>query len=357
MFCSKCGNEIKESANFCDKCGNRIKNNSETKNPKKLLLILFALIAIIVVIVAFILISKNSIIEKENNSQSQLSSNKVLIREDSSSPRGVTYNFKLDDVKNAMDRTCKENNIPNYLDFEYSRSQNHVDFYNSYKDETKNYGCLVNVMIYNDYVIGISFIYYDDVIEELSSGGINVFFNILSDNYNDDYANKIKSILENLGNEKYEYYNNTICYKERQDNFGTTEYTITASTLDSYKELEGATSNFNNVTKVNTPVEKTTKKSTTNNSSTNYSNKPNITSTPIKSVTYIRTAIQGCVITNVDPKTGEFSYKGKCETCGNIESTGHTRYDSGGGKSTFHSGYYCPNCKKMQNIEILMDEE
>lgn len=244
MVCNKCGNELKEGAQFCDKCGKKVKSNNGTKKSNKLPFIIISIIVVIAVIIGFIIINKDNTSKEINmNTTSGINASKELIREDSTAPRGVTYNFKLEDVKRAMDNACKENNTNNYLDFEYSRSQNNVDFYISYKDDTKNDGCLMEVMVYNDYVIGVSFIYYEDMIEELNQNGYNVFFNILRDNYNADYSNKIKSILDNLGNEKHEYFDNTICYKEIQDNFGTTEYSITASTLDSYNELEGASSN------------------------------------------------------------------------------------------------------------------
>lgn len=252
MFCNKCGKELKEGALFCDKCGKKVKSNNGTTKSNKLPFIIISIIVVIAVIIGFIIINKdNTSKEMNTNIPSGINASKELIREDSTAPRGVTYNFKLEDVKRAMDSACKENNTNNYLDFEYSRSQNNVDFYTSYKDETKNYGCLMEVMVYNDYVIGVSFSFYDDMIEELNQNGYNVFFNILRDNYNADYSNKIKSILDNLGNEKHEYFDNTICYKEIQDNFGTTEYSITASTLDSYNELEGASSSFteNEITK------------------------------------------------------------------------------------------------------------
>lgn len=243
MFCDKCGNELKEGALFCTNCGKKVKEQDKTKKGKKLVFIIIPVVLLVAIIIGLIFINKNNSERINNLEQSKMTANKQLVREDSTAPRGVTYNFKLEDVKNAMDKACKENNTDNYLDFEYTRSENNVDFYEAYKDETKNYGCLMKVMVYNDYVMSISFVYYDGMKEELSAGGYNVFFNILKDNYSEEYSNKIKSILENLENEKYEYYENTICYKEVQDNFGTTEYSITASTIESYNELEGMSSN------------------------------------------------------------------------------------------------------------------
>lgn len=245
MFCNKCGKELKDGAKFCTECGNKVKYDNGIKY-KKLPLIIIAVIIIIAVVVGIIFITKgnnHNEVQINNLEQNKMSTNKQLIREDTTAPRSVTYNFKLEDVKQAMDRACKDLNINPYLDFKYTRSQNGVDFYEAYRDETKNNGCLVSVMVYNDYVINIRFIYYQDMIEQLTAGEYNVFFNILKDNYSEDYSNQIKSILEKLENEKYEYYENTICYKEVQDNFGTTEYSITASTIESYNELEGMSSN------------------------------------------------------------------------------------------------------------------
>ena len=263
MFCNKCGKELKDGAKFCTECGNNVKYDNGIRN-KKLLFITIAVIVIIAVVVGIIFIAKSSNRNEaqiDNIEQNKISANKELVRDDTTAPRDITYNFKLEDIKRAMDNTCKDLNINPYLDFEYVRSQNGVDFYEAYKDESKNNGCLVSVMVYNDYVINIRFIYYQDMIEQLTAGEYNVFFNILKENYSEDYSNNIKSILESLENEKYEYYENTICYKEIQDNFGTTEYSITASTFESYNELEGASSNDT----TNNELEGASSNDTTNN--------------------------------------------------------------------------------------------
>ena len=32
MYCSKCGNELKDDMKFCNKCGNKVDNKIETNN-------------------------------------------------------------------------------------------------------------------------------------------------------------------------------------------------------------------------------------------------------------------------------------------------------------------------------------
>lgn len=61
--------------------------------------------------------------------------------------------------------------------------------------------------------------------------------------------------------------------------------------------------------------------------------------------TYSVYAEQGAVVTWSDPKTGQFRYKDKCETCGKVASGEH----SGGlfvrGGSSYNAGFTCTNSK------------
>lgn len=72
--------------------------------------------------------------------------------------------------------------------------------------------------------------------------------------------------------------------------------------------------------------------------------------------TYSIYAEEGAVVTWFDSKTGEFSYKAKCETCGKTESGSHNGL-KGGHNTTYSSSYTCQNsqCRmwgKSQPVKI-----
>lgn len=72
--------------------------------------------------------------------------------------------------------------------------------------------------------------------------------------------------------------------------------------------------------------------------------------------TYFVYAEQGAVVTWFDSKTGEFSYKAKCETCGKTESGTHNGL-RGGDNTTYSSSYSCQNAQcsewgKTQPVKI-----
>ena len=72
--------------------------------------------------------------------------------------------------------------------------------------------------------------------------------------------------------------------------------------------------------------------------------------------TYFVYAEQGAVVTWFDSKTGEFSYKAKCETCGKTESGTHSGL-RGGHNTTYSSSYSCQNAQcsewgKLQPVKI-----
>ena len=72
--------------------------------------------------------------------------------------------------------------------------------------------------------------------------------------------------------------------------------------------------------------------------------------------TYFIYAEQGAVVTWFDSKTGEFSYKGKCETCGETESGTHNGLRVGI-NTTYNGSYCCQNAKcsnwgKSQPVKI-----
>ncbi len=72
--------------------------------------------------------------------------------------------------------------------------------------------------------------------------------------------------------------------------------------------------------------------------------------------TYFVYAEQGAVVTWFDSKTGKFSYKAKCETCGKTESGTHNGL-KGGHRTTYTSSYSCQNAQcskwgKSQPVKI-----
>jgi|BioPla2DNA2_1021312.scaffolds.fasta_scaffold102578_1 hypothetical protein len=64
--------------------------------------------------------------------------------------------------------------------------------------------------------------------------------------------------------------------------------------------------------------------------------------------TYNHVAIKGAVVDEQDG-TAMFTYKKKCESCGNVEP-GHTRLFASGG--TYKGSFMCSKCKNNQPIEI-----
>lgn len=58
--------------------------------------------------------------------------------------------------------------------------------------------------------------------------------------------------------------------------------------------------------------------------------------------TYTVYAEQGAVVTWFDSKTGQFRYKDKCETCGQVAGGEHGSLFVGGG-SSYNAGFTCKN--------------
>ena len=61
--------------------------------------------------------------------------------------------------------------------------------------------------------------------------------------------------------------------------------------------------------------------------------------------TYSVYAEQGAVVTWSDPKTGQFRYKDKCETCGQVASGEHSGGLFVGEGSSYNAGFTCTNSK------------
>ncbi len=92
----------------------------------------------------------------------------------------------------------------------------------------------------------------------------------------------------------------------------------------------------------------------TKNSSENKTQQSNTHSEYVE--TYFVYAEQGAVVTWFDSKTGEFSYKAQCETCGKTESGTHNGLRGGHG-TTYSASYSCQNTQcsewgKLQPVKI-----
>jgi ABC-type Na+ efflux pump permease subunit len=87
---------------------------------------------------------------------------------------------------------------------------------------------------------------------------------------------------------------------------------------------------------------------TNNIVSTNNSTKKEIKTPKKEQARYTCVALCGCVITEVT-KEGSVTYKLKCETCGTVQPGTKTIFVADG---TYSSSFYCPNCKKMQEVKI-----
>lgn len=85
-----------------------------------------------------------------------------------------------------------------------------------------------------------------------------------------------------------------------------------------------------------------------NNNYSNEENKSNIIQDK-KEWSYTHIPICGCIIIDSNAKTGKISYKKKCESCGNIDNIVNTTTHTTG---ILNNSYYCPECKKMQKVQI-----
>lgn len=129
------------------------------------------------------------------------------------------------------------------------------------------------------------------------------------------------------------------------DNYNTT-YTFKKGIIDDEEDysIKGEEKTDKNTT------EKTDKNTTSKSSSSNKLQ----TKEPKKEWTYTHIALQGCVITSSDSKTGAVTYKKKCESCGTVEPGSNSTYISVG---TLNSSFYCHKCKKTQKVQIEVISE
>lgn len=74
-------------------------------------------------------------------------------------------------------------------------------------------------------------------------------------------------------------------------------------------------------------------------------------------VNYYIYAEKGAVITKLNSKTGEFSWKGKCEACGKVDNTLHGGRDLKSNNQKLNTSFVCSNSKcslwgKLQPVVI-----
>lgn len=122
---------------------------------------------------------------------------------------------------------------------------------------------------------------------------------------------------------------------------GGTIYYIMAKRMD---ELENKIQSENMINN-SSNNEKDKVKNNTQKQQQSTTNKTQTT----KKAKYSHVAIQGCIITESNPNSSSFTYKKKCESCGNVEpGTTSTSASSG----TLNSSFMCFKCKKTQKIQI-----
>ncbi len=104
MYCSKCGKEIKDGAEFCTNCGEKVNNTTKGKSKKKIKYIFITIIVVgIVISIMFLIMSKLGK-EDKNIVEKAISQNKDenIILFDENTKYGATFNFKQEDVSNAI---------------------------------------------------------------------------------------------------------------------------------------------------------------------------------------------------------------------------------------------------------------
>lgn len=243
-FCNNCGNELLNTDKFCLKCGKNLEENINfntqgVKNKKSKVNILIIIIAIIVpiIIVGILLITilSFSIYKVKNNKQvsnnivnsiSNSSKDNQLIKQidiklydiynekpsvielDNTTETGAIYNITKEDVKSAIDKICKKNN----LKFTENK-ENNEKYYGIQIELNKTSNYDIALLVENNKTIAI-------MINEtkLKSNNtmnsdnkiINEFINEL---FEEKYANNLISTNNELSESSYRYINNTIFIK------------------------------------------------------------------------------------------------------------------------------------------------
>ena len=359
MNCKKCGNEIKEGENFCSKCGQKVTINPNkdledeiSKKGKRLRIklsyfIIGILLIIIIVGTIFIFISNQNDVNKNNNldnveidntieniTQNNEEDDKNIIVDDTAET-GATYTFTLEEVKTALKKVCKEKNVEYFSEFTYKNKNKYNEVYeaNAYIGDTL--ACSIRVQIHNGYVVDLSYYrtYYEET-EFAKTTGKEVFMDLIDNLFDENISRNIIGNLNKLTGNTFIFIKecHTIC-----TNYDDTEIYISTSTNEYY---ENAKNNSNSA------YRELFKE--INNNYSNEEDESNIIQDK-KEWSYTYIPICGCIIIDSNTKTGEISYKKKCENCGNIDNTVNTTIHTTG---ILNNTYYCPKCKNMQEIQI-----
>ena len=129
MYCSKCGNEIKQGEKFCPNCGKAIKDNKNkekkditiknivSKNKKVIIMVCIILLAIILIV--SVAKSKKQNTNEISTTQNKQSSSKELLTEKSSlSDNGMRFTFDIQQLEERFIKNLKEksNQYQNLVD-------------------------------------------------------------------------------------------------------------------------------------------------------------------------------------------------------------------------------------------------
>lgn len=167
MFCSKCGNEIKEGERFCSNCGksvNRIEKNKNSNNfNKKIIFVVLGIIVMFAIIGTIIFISTRKNSNVKNSNSNQMTNNiqqSDIIKENTKyvatgiadlyKQEGLTelyLVFNNDEFKFVCNMNIGGDEYETYIRGTYNQTNNHISFdfsnakagYNNGKiDETGN---------------------------------------------------------------------------------------------------------------------------------------------------------------------------------------------------------------------------
>lgn len=311
MYCGKCGKEIKEGEKFCTKCGTQISNDTEhinnviqnksksSNSSKKKKIIIISIIIIFIVILGIIMnmILNDEKKNKENNTTENIADNikKEDFRLDTTAETGITYNFNLNEVQQALDKACNENNVKKFTKFEYITSNDYNMVYNSYADENSTTACTIIIQMHNNYIASIAYHYTNENLKFAENTWKKIFYDTLKELFNSEYINPIIETLEKLPNNKSKYDNHTLCMKVKAENQGINQYSLTASSQEYVEDLKSVypdifniengknKDNENKIENTSTTDENTNNMNSNNN--TNYDNtdtNPNTNSKPKK---------------------------------------------------------------------------
>lgn len=156
----------------------------------------------------------------------------------------------------------------------------------------------------------------------------------------------------NITNNLSEKENNTNFLEEIKEKYPTESSMICTNGTDYWLlDEEGDKIYFYDLTSFETALQQCNMY--INNNYSNEEDKSNIIQDK-KEWSYTPIPICGCIIIDSNTKTGEISYKKKCENCGNIDNTVNTTIHTTG---ILNNSYYCPKCKNMQEVQIEVISE